>query len=286
MQFFVQSSLHYEVSGPSTLLCSLRCVESSNQQVIGESLNTSREVRQSDLSLGLEENRFSLFEIFEPGPLSVAYRSTVSTSHGTVPIAEIRNQELHTLPAAVLPYLFPSRYAPSDRVRPIAGELVGDLPGNLDQALAVEEWLHRHLTYAPGSSDEQSSALDTYETRTGVCRDFAHLGIAFCRALSIPARYVTVYSFQLQPQDFHAAFEVYVDGQWFLVDGTRIGPLNGMIRIAQGRDAADAAVATLFGNISGCGVEVETLLAKNETAVFEPLFRNDLNQAGNALVLG
>lgn len=171
-------------------------------------------------------------------------------------------------------------------MRAIANDLFGGIAGYLDQALAIEDWLHQHIAYAPGSSGEQSSALDTYETRSGVCRDFAHLGIALCRALSIPARYVTVYAFQLQPQDFHAVFEVFVDGNWYLIDGTRIAPLNGMIRIAQGHDAADAAVATLFGSIAGTGIEVNALIGMDETETFQPLTRTDLREAGNALCLG
>ena len=286
MQFYVQSALHYQVSGPSTALCSLKCVKTPGQQVLDERLSTSRDTYRSDMSLGMEENRFTLLETSASGPLSIFYEATAATSHQIVPIAEINNQDVHTLEPAVLPYLFPSRYAPADRMRAIANDLFGHLTGHLDQAHAVEDWLHQHVAYAPGASEEQSSALDTFENRSGVCRDFAHLGIALCRSLSIPARYVTVYAFQLQPQDFHAVFEVYVGGTWYLIDGTRIAPLNGMIRIAQGRDAADAAVATLFGNISGNGLEVSTLIGKDETEPFQPLTRADLNQAGNALSLG
>ncbi|MCB1233141.1 MAG: transglutaminase family protein [Verrucomicrobiae bacterium] len=286
MQFFVQSSLHYQVSGPSTLLCSLKCVKTPSQEVLNESLSTSRDTYRSDMSLGLEENRFTLFETSEAGPLSIFYEATASTSVQTVPFAEINNQDVHTLDPAVIPYLFPSRYAPADRMRAVANDHFGGIQGHLDQALAIEDWLNKHIAYAPGSSKEQYSAMETYENRSGVCRDFAHLGIALCRALSIPARYVTVYAFQLQPQDFHAVFEVYVGGRWYLIDGTRIAPLNGMIRIAQGRDAADAAVATLFGNIAGTGIEVNTLVGKDETEVFQPLNRADLRNAGNALCLG
>lgn len=264
----------------------MKCVKTPSQEVLNESLTTSRDTYRSDMSLGMEENRFTLFETSNAGPLSIFYEATATTSHQIISIADINNQDVHTLDPGVIPYLFPSRYAPADRMRAIANDLFGHLSGHLDQALAIEEWLNQHIAYAPGSSEEQSSALDTFENRSGVCRDFAHLGIALCRALSIPARYVTVYAFQLQPQDFHAVFEVYVGGTWYLIDGTRIAPLNGMIRIAQGRDAADAAVATLFGNISCNGLEVSTMIGKDETEQFQPLTRADLNNAGNALSLG
>jgi transglutaminase-like putative cysteine protease len=90
--------------------------------------------------------------------------------------------------------------------------------------------------------------MDTIEQRRGVCRDFAHLGIALCRALNVPARYVTAYAYQLNPPDFHACFEVFVNGWWYVFDPTRLAPLNGLVRIATGRDAADAAVCTIFGD--------------------------------------
>lgn len=283
MQFFVQSSLHYQISDSATLLCSLSCVRSAAQQILEERLTTSREVRRDDVSLGAEENRFTLLETSVSGDLTLSYEATVATSPLVIPLSEIESRDLYTLDPTVIPYLFPSRYAPSDRMRAMANDLFGDIEGHLAQALAIEDWLYSHLAYLPGSSKEQSSALETFEQRSGVCRDFAHLGIAFCRALSIPARYVTVYAFQLQPQDFHAVFEVYVGGAWYLIDGTRIAPLNGMIRIAHGRDAADAAVATLFGNIVGTGIEVSTLIGARETAVFEPLTRWDLRAGNNAL---
>ena len=92
--------------------------------------------------------------------------------------------------------------------------------------------------------------------RSGVCRDFAHLGIAMCRALTIPARYFTGYAHQLEPQDFHACFEASIGERWLLFDAARLAPLNGLVRIATGRDAADAAVAKLFGGVVGTKVTV------------------------------
>lgn len=285
MRFFVNSTLHYQVTGSSTLLCSLSCVRTPGQQVSDESIVTSRQVVRHDLSVGTEENRFTLLEIAQPGDLDVEYQATARIAPWTVPHSQIQHHEIHSLDARTIPYLFPSRYAPSDRMRAIANDLFGGIGGHFNQALAIEDWLHRNIAYWPGSSKEQSSALETFEQRSGVCRDFAHLGIAFCRALSIPARYVTVYAFQLQPQDFHAVFEVSIGGTWYLIDGTRIAPLNGMIRIAQGRDAADAAVATLFGNILGTGIEVSTLIGAEETDHFEPVTREDLRAREEALCL-
>ncbi|MDZ4151946.1 transglutaminase family protein, partial [Methylicorpusculum sp.] len=100
-----------------------------------------------------------------------------------------------------------------------------------------------------GSSDSQTSAYDTATQRAGVCRDFAHLAIAFCRALNIPARFVSAYAYQLDPPDFHACFEAYLGNRWYLFDPTRRAPLDGIIRISTGRDAADVSFVTFFGAV-------------------------------------
>ena len=92
-------------------------------------------------------------------------------------------------------------------------------------------------------------AADTATERAGVCRDFAHLGITFCRALGIPARFVSAYAWQLDPPDFHACFEAYLGDRWYLFDATRLAPTNGLVRIGTGRDAADTAFATVFGAV-------------------------------------
>ncbi len=286
MRFLVQSSLYYYASGPSSLLCSISCARTPGQKVIRESITTSPELVRSDFRIGHERNRFTRFEIGVCGDLAIHYLASVRAVPGTMPLADADGDKLSHIDAAVIPYLFPSRYAPSDRLRAAAMDLFGGIRGALNQVLAIEEWLFKNLYYAFGSSIEQSCARDTFELRTGVCRDFAHLGISFCRALSIPARYVTVYAYQLLPQDFHAVFEVYVKGVWYLVDGTRKAPLNGMIRISTGRDASDSAVASLFGGIRGQGLFVETAIDGKAPGDFVPLYRGCLLDRGEMLYLG
>jgi transglutaminase-like putative cysteine protease len=285
MKFSVSSSLSYEVSGPSTVLCSLCCVQSPGQQVFSESLTTSRAVTREDLSMGLSANRFTRFQIGENGFFTIYYNALVESNHQIKPETEIRAESVPSLPAEVIPFLFPSRYAPSDRLREVSFDLFGQYNTAYDKAIAIESWLAEKVSYASGVSDENTWALDTLERREGICRDFAHLGIAFCRALTIPARYVTVYAHLLEPQDFHAVFEAYLDGIWYVLDGTRKVPLNGMVRIASGRDASDAAVASLFGNITGTGVNVQMSLANDSNQQFVPLYRDQLRSAGNTLYL-
>ncbi len=125
-----------------------------------------------------------------------------------------------------------------------------------ETVVAITEWIYANINYTSGSTNSQTSAMDTLNDRVGVCRDFAHLGIALCRALTIPARYFTGYAYQLNPPDFHACMEVYIDGNWIIFDATKLAPLNGLVKIANGRDAADAAVASIFGNAIGTNVNV------------------------------
>lgn len=285
MKFSVASSLYYQVSGPSTVLCSLRCIRHKNQTVTNESLSTDRPVEITDLSVGSAANRFSKVAVDEPGPLALRYFAVVENSVKILNASSIGGVGIRNLLPEAIPYLFPSRYAPSDQLRDLANDLFGGVSTPFLQAMAVEDWLFWNIQYVQGSSNELTSADETYRNRAGVCRDFAHLGIAFCRALTIPARYVTVYAHQLEPADFHAVFEVFIDGKWFLADGTRKAPLNGMVRIAVGRDATDAAVATLFGSLEGTGVRVSTELAVNNAKPFIPLTRGELSQNDWAMIL-
>ena len=126
-----------------------------------------------------------------------------------------------------------------------------------------------------------TSAYDTVTQRTGVCRDFSHLGIALCRALNIPARYFSGYAYQLEPPDFHACFECFIGGSWVVFDATRLAHLNGLVRIGIGRDAADAAVASIFGSASCTRIKVDCTLGEGQK--FVPVGRKQLKRRGVAL---
>jgi transglutaminase-like putative cysteine protease len=151
------------------------------------------------------------------------------------------------LPNEVLTYLNPSRYCESDRLTHFALRIFGDIEPGFSRVTAICDWIHNNLDYQSGSSGESTSACDVLIQRLGVCRDYAHLAIALCRALCIPARYVSGYALALQPPDFHGFFEAYLGTRWYLFDATRMAPVEGFIRIGTGRDAADASFATIIG---------------------------------------
>jgi len=151
------------------------------------------------------------------------------------------------LPADALQFLLPSRYCPSDMLEKLANEVVAGAKPGYDQADAIVAWIREHIEYRYGVSTGSTSALDTIRDKAGVCRDYSHIGLSFCRALRIPARMVVGYLYRLDPMDLHAWFEAFVDGRWYTFDATQTEPRGGRIAIAYGRDAADVALITELG---------------------------------------
>ncbi len=156
--------------------------------------------------------------------------------------------EVQNLPNETLPFLLPSRYCESDRFTQMVASLVQGCTAGYDQCTAIVDYIRRILEYSPGSGQQIISACEVNEKSQAVCRDMAHLGIACCRALSIPARMVVGYLETLEPMDLHAWFEAYVGGRWYTFDPTQNSQQGGRVAIAYGRDAADVAIYTQFGN--------------------------------------
>jgi transglutaminase-like putative cysteine protease len=152
-------------------------------------------------------------------------------------------------PLAVLTYMLPSRYCESDRFTQIAHELFGDIVNRAAQVREISRWVDANLKFVPGSTDSRTSAREGWESRKGVCRDYSHLNIAFCRALNIPARYVGCFAVGLKPMDFHACHEVFLGGQWYLIDSADHTPTDQIAVITRGRDAAHAPLTTIFGRV-------------------------------------
>ncbi len=158
------------------------------------------------------------------------------------------------LPDEVMVYTLPSRYCQIEHFIGDAWDMFGHVQGGWAQVQAVCDWLHENVTYTAGSTPTTSS-YEAYRERVGVCRDFAHLGIVFCRSLNIPARYVSGFLPDINvppdpnPMDFHAWFEAYIDGDWRTFDARHNIPRTGRVLIAYGRDAVDTAFSTSYGNL-------------------------------------
>jgi transglutaminase-like putative cysteine protease len=163
---------------------------------------------------------------------------------------------LEEIPDRVLQFILPSRYCEADLLGDKALEIAGSAEPGYRQVEAIRQWIYDHFQYAYGTTDSSTSARDVLTSGTGVCRDFAHAGIALCRGLEIPARMVVGYQYQLKPMDMHAWFEAFVGGRWYTFDATQDQPLGNRIIIAYGRDAADVAIATHFTDICLTRLEV------------------------------
>ncbi len=146
----------------------------------------------------------------------------------------------------MLTFLRQSRYCESDALHDTAHEHFDGLEGQA-LLLAVREWTAANIRYEHGSTSTEDGALAVLEAGRGACRDFAHVMIAMLRARDVPARYVSVYAPELDPMDFHAVVEAFVDGEWLVIDPTGLAPRHSFLRIATGRDAADAAFMTTIG---------------------------------------
>ena len=157
------------------------------------------------------------------------------------------------LPAETLQYLLGSRYCEVDRLSDIAWNLFGQTTAGWGRVQAVCDWIHSNIRYGYEFARSTKTAYETYMEKAGVCRDFTHIAIAFCRCLNIPARYATGYLGDIgvaplpTAMDFHAWFEVFLDGQWYTFDARHNVPRVGRVLMARGRDAVDVALTTSFG---------------------------------------
>ena len=183
-----------------------------------------------------------------PGPFSIRTSADIEAADAADANPGAPFVEVQLLPDETLPFLHPSRYCESDCFTQMASSLVEAVEPGYDQCMAIVNYIRASLQYMPGAGQQIVSAAEVSERSEAVCRDMAHLGIALCRALAIPARMVVGYLEKLQPMDLHAWFEAYVGGRWYTFDPTQTDLQGGRVAIAYGRDAADVAIYTQFGD--------------------------------------
>ncbi len=269
MKFGVSSTLEYDVRSASTLIINIHALRTPNQTVLNETFTIEPYIKVEELLSINGENRFIRLEVPAPCYLKIAYNATVDNSFKITEHNGLDEIKIIDLDISVLPYLYPSRYCQSDKLYRLANNKFGHLTNPFEQVISLTNWIHRNVEYLSGFSNSSTSAYDTVAEQAGVCRDFAHLGIALCRALTIPARYFTGYAYHLKPADFHACFEAYLGGEWIIFDATKLAPLNGLIKIATGRDAADTAIANIFGDVEFTSMKVDCELLED---TFEPFY--------------
>jgi transglutaminase-like putative cysteine protease len=242
----VGCELRYTVTTPTSFLFNVAVAHTAHQTVCQERFTVNPQYAYTVNNVGSEGNRVVRLQA-QAGQLTLRYQATVGLMPDIDDPPTIKESEHLELPSEVLPYLNPSRYCESDRLVRLGLKEFGNLASGYSRVVAICDWTYAHLDYVAGSTDARTSACDVLVQRTGVCRDYAHLAITLCRALCIPARYVSGYAVGLTPPDFHGFFEAYLGARWYLFDATRMAPRDGLIRIGTGRDAADASFATLIG---------------------------------------
>ncbi|MBE9156046.1 transglutaminase family protein [Nodosilinea sp. LEGE 06152] len=248
MRLSAGCELLYEATEPAPLILMLQPRSGAAQQVISADWQLEPQVSMTDYidSYGNLCQRL----VAPEGQLRIKSTVTVDTADAIDVQPGAAFVPVQDLPDYVLQFLLPSRYCQADLLGELANQIVGDIEPAYDQADAVRHWIHSHIEYRYNTSDASTSAIDTEKTRVGVCRDFVHLGLALCRSLTIPARMVVGYLYQLDPMDLHAWFEAFVGDRWYTFDPTQPTPRGNRIAIAYGRDAADVALATQFGQIN------------------------------------
>lgn len=261
--FDIDCTLAYQIGGPTDFLFQIHAMNAMDQQVLSESLDVSPNLPIHIYEDPTVHHRFLRVRA-GAGPFELHYRARVrptpqpvDRSAPEIAVAELPDELMHNL--------MPTRYCESDHLGRTAAKLFGSVPMGYTRVQAICDWIHENIDYQIGSTQATSTARDVYLQRAGVCRDFAHLGVTFCRALNIPARLVVGYArFDEPPPDFHAVFEAYIGHRWVLFDATRMSPVDELVRIATGRDAKDVAFSTIFGPVQ------MTTMQPLITAVNEP----------------
>ena len=232
---------------------------------------------QTDTFIDSFGNRCVRF-LAQQGPLRLSNSTLVyDTGEPDRQNFDAREIPVQKLPHEALRYLYSSRYCEVDRFSTIALELFGAVPPGYSRVQAVCDWVHTRVIFGYQHARPTKTAMDVYNERAGVCRDFTHLAVTFMRAMNIPARYATGYLGDIgvtpdqAPMDFSAWFEAFAGGRWFTFDARHNRPRIGRIVMARGRDAADVAISTSFGRtrLAQFAVLTEELLEKPESASYE-----------------
>ncbi|MGJ8537533.1 MAG: transglutaminase-like domain-containing protein [Parasphingopyxis sp.] len=243
MRLSIHALLDYLIEDEADILLQIEAAaDEASQRVIDGGITASTALRPAPVAGGIGQRSWAR----AGGPFRAEYRATVEVERQSADIARLPATPHHALPGDAVPFLWPSRYCQSDQFTRFVADTFGALAGGT-RILAMADWIHTQLSYVPGSSDTGTSAADTFLSRKGICRDYAHLLISFARAAGIPARMVSAYAWALEPQDFHAVAEVWLDGGWHMIDATRMAPVEGLVPIIAGRDATDIAFMTIFG---------------------------------------
>ena len=250
MRFKLGCTLSYTTQGDMPFLFNIEASRFGAQTIAHETLTTTPDAALDRWVMPETGNRY-LRALAPMGRFTLNYEAEIDLNYILEDPALVTELMPGTLPLSVFPHLYPSRYCQSDKLERFANTTFGHFSPGYFRVAEICNWIHDYVAYQGGVSDAMTSAFDTVTQRAGVCRDFAHLAVALCRTMAIPARYVSAYAFRLQPADFHAVFEAFLLGPngpgWYIFDATRMADPAGLVRIGVGRDAADVAFASPYG---------------------------------------
>jgi transglutaminase-like putative cysteine protease len=244
MRLSIQSRLDYHFASPTDVLLQLEAAAIPEQTIEDAHIDISE--CQHFARVAAHNMIGERIWLRVEGQLIVDYRATIAISRILTDCRTLTKVPPHQLPGETVEYLLPSRYCPSDQFQTFVDAEFNGLEGG-GLIMAMRDWIHEHFSYVPGASDADTTALDTFVKRQGVCRDYAHVMVTFARACGIPARIASVYALGVEPQDFHAVAEIFLGGEWHLVDATGMAQEEAMVKIGVGRDAADISFLTAFG---------------------------------------
>lgn len=236
--------LDYEIEEPTTILLQIEAASLGDQRI----LTARTEVTDTEhfTRVPAEEGVGERSWIRVGDGFDCTYEARVEIDRPAVNLAGLAQSDVHDLPGEVVKYLMDSRFIPAQSFHQFVAAEFGALQGGARIA-AMRDWIEASFDYVPGTSDAETTAVDTFVARQGVCRDYAHVMVCLARASQIPARMVSVYAPSVEPPDFHAVAEVWLDGDWRLVDATGMASAEEMVRIGVGRDAADISFMMVFG---------------------------------------
>lgn len=245
MRLKIDATLDYSFPALADVLLQIEVAQMPDQRLVSDKLSVATDTPLTPIAgeMGIGRRTWTAGD----GRFVATYQAVVDVNRRTPDLARIRGLALAALPGRVVQFLFPSRYCEADKLKDFAHRQFAGLSGGAAVA-AITDWTQANLSYEAGCSNGQTTAHDTFQQKRGICRDFAHVMIAMARALDIPARMVSAYAWELDPPDFHAVVEVYLDGGWYLVDPTGLAPVEGLVRIGVGRDATDISFMTIFGS--------------------------------------
>jgi transglutaminase-like putative cysteine protease len=282
IRFDLSIALKYDVIVPSDYVFVIQAANTLYQRVTWEQVECDPpiaiEEEEHCAIPGAPANRHLRARV-APGPFEIRYDAIVDVVHHFALPSDVAEVPVAELPASILQFVLPSRYCQSDRLLDAARMHFGAMKPGYERVEAIRQWVNKRTRFQVGASHTGTSALETYESGVGVCRDYAHLMIAMCRALNIPARLATGVDYgadpSLGPTDFHCYVEAYLNDRWYLFDPSGISPRTGLIRIGTGCDAGDVAFATIFGTVQWTMPRIEIRTEGDEINGLTRPFRHD-----------